>query len=80
MKPLNQTEQARRVLRWIRYGALTGFILMVVRLIVFADGALFSWTDTDPGGLNATSFAFFVIAGGAAGGLLAMLINWQRGS
>lgn len=78
MKPLNNTEQSKRVIKYIRCGSLTGFTIAVLVLFFDVDGTLFSWTDTNLDGLNATIFAFFVIAGVAAGGLFAMIISWRK--
>jgi hypothetical protein len=78
MKPLNDSNQSRRMSRWFRYGSIIGFVLAVLRTLVFDDAASFSWADTDGLALNAISFALIILLGGVAGGLMAMIANWIK--
>lgn len=78
MKPLNSSEQSRRILRWIRYGSGVGFVLGLARMIVLDDDTSFAWTDSDALGLNAFHFALIIFLAGSAGGMLAMVVNWTK--
>lgn len=78
MKPFNDSDQSRRMLRWFRYGSVIGFLLAVVRLLVIDDGASYSWTDSDSLFLDAVSFAVIILLAGVAGGLMAMIANWKK--
>lgn len=78
MKPLNDSNQSRRMLRWFRYGSIIGFLLALVRLLTLDGGASLSWTDRDGLILNAISSAMIILLAGVAGGLLAMFANWKK--
>ena len=78
MKPLNDSEQSRRVLRWIKYGSVVGLALAAIRLIVIDSGATFWWADGEGLSVNAFNFALFIFLSGAAGGLMAMIANWKK--
>ena len=78
MKPLNSSEQSRRILRWIRYGSVVGFVLAMIRMMVLDGGASFSWTDVDAFGVNAFNLTLIIFMVGSAGGMLAMIWNWMK--
>ena len=78
MKPFNDSDQSRRMLRWFRYGSVIGFLLAFVRLLVIDDGASYPWADGDSLFLNAVSFAVIILLAGVAGGLMAMIANWKK--
>ena len=78
MKPLNDTEQSRRILRWIMCGSVVGFILAMIRMMMLDGGASFSWTDVDALGVNAFNVALIIFLVGSAGGMLAMMWNWTQ--
>lgn len=78
MKPLNDSSQSKRMLRWLRYGSVIGFLLALVRLLMRDAGASLSWTDSDGLVLNAISFAIIILLAGVAGGLMAMFANWMK--
>jgi hypothetical protein len=78
MKPLNDGNQSRRMLRWFRYGSAIGFLLALVRLVTIGGGASYSWTDSEGLVLNAISFAMIILLVGVAGGIMAMFANWMK--
>ena len=78
MKPLNDSNQSKRMLRWFRYGSVIGFFLAIIRLLTIGGGASLSSTDGDRLVLNALSSAMIIILAGVAGGLLAMFANWMK--
>jgi len=78
MKPLNDSEQSRRVLRWIKYGSVIGFVLAAIRLVLIDGGASVWWADSEGLSAIAFNFALFIFLAGAAGGLMAMIANWKK--
>ena len=78
MKPLNDSDQSRRMLRWFRYGSIIGFLLALVRLLMLDGGVSLSWADSDGLVLNAISSAMIILLAGVAGGLMAMFANWMK--
>jgi hypothetical protein len=78
MKPLNDSNQSKRMLRWFKYGSAIGFLLALAKLLMLDGGASLSWTDVDGLVLNAISFAMIILLAGAAGGLMAMFANWMK--
>ena len=78
MKPLNDSNQSKRMLRWFRYGSAIGFLLALTKLLMLDGGTSLSWADVDGLVLNAISFAMIILLAGAAGGLMAMFANWMK--
>jgi hypothetical protein len=75
MKPLNNSQQSRRLLRWSKYGTAIGFVLALVEMMLWDGDASNSWIDNEGLVESAFTFAMIIILAGVVGGLTAMIAN-----